>query len=147
MNLDALKDFAQEHSISEVTLKLLFIQSINLAAADKYSEYDSVSFSFEKQKVFFVLSNVVTEKPLREMGRRFLLVNFKYYFDYLLSETYPHIFKFEGDVKTKIKEFYEQKNEVSYTSERYDDGPYCSACQQAPCMCSDREASSTIHDF
>lgn len=27
------------------------------------------------------------------------------------------------------------------------DGPYCEACMQAPCMCSDRERSSTTFDF
>lgn len=29
----------------------------------------------------------------------------------------------------------------------YESGPYCSACQQAPCMCSDPERTSTTWDF
>ena len=67
----------------------------------------------------------------------------------MLSETYPERFKFEGNPKEKIKEFYKKQSEVKYSFDDYEyqDGPYCSACQQAPCMCSDREATSTVHDF
>ncbi len=28
-----------------------------------------------------------------------------------------------------------------------EDDEYCDACHQSPCMCSDREATSTVHDF
>ena len=123
MNEDSFKQFAKEHSISEVTVKLLFIQAINLALIDKYPEYDNISFDIEKEKVYFILSNVVTEKSFNEMGRLFIKVNAKYYFNYLLSKTYPNIFKFEGDAKTRIKEFYEdRKTEESYTVSDYD--PY-----------------------
>ena len=82
MNIDALKDFAKEHSISECSLRLLFVHPVNLAAIEKYPEYDSISFDIETQKLFFVLSNAVTEKPIQEMGVRFIYVYFKYYFDY-----------------------------------------------------------------
>lgn len=27
------------------------------------------------------------------------------------------------------------------------DDEYCTSCQQSPCMCSDREATSTTHDY
>jgi hypothetical protein len=150
MNLDALKDFAKQHSISEATSKLLFIQAVNLAAMEKYPEYDSISFNIEKQTLFFVTSNVVTERPIKEMGVRFVYVYFKYYFDYLLSETYPDKFRFEGDPSEKIRQFYKKQNEVAqklHEDDDYEYGPYCSACQQAPCMCSDRESTSTVHDF
>lgn len=123
MNDESFKQFAKEHSISEVTLKLLFIQAMNFALIDKYPDYDNISFSIEKEKAYFILSNIVTEKPISEIGRLFMRVNAQYYFNYLLSETYPDIFKFEGDVKTRIKEFYEErKTDQPYSDTNYD--PY-----------------------
>lgn len=123
MNEDTFKQFAKKYSISEVTVKLLFIQAINLASIDKYPEYDNISFNIEKEKVYFILSNIVTERSLHEMGRLFVLLNANCYFNYLLSKTYPDIFKFEGDAKTRIKEYYEdRKTEESCTDSDYD--PY-----------------------
>ncbi len=44
------------------------------------------------------------------------------------------------------QEYYEQMS--SGSSYGYDGGSsFCEACQQSPCMCSDREQSSTLHDF
>lgn len=125
MNEDSFTDFAKEFSISRATAWLLFMQAVNLASIDKYPEYDNISTNFEKEKVYFILSNVVTEKTFQEMGRRFMIINVKCYLNYLLSETYPDIFKFEGDVKTKIKECYEElNNEKPYTDNDYDHDPY-----------------------
>lgn len=37
-------------------------------------------------------------------------------------------------------------NEPSNFQER-ESVPFCSACNESPCMCSDRERSSSIYDF
>jgi hypothetical protein len=38
-------------------------------------------------------------------------------------------------------------NENERNNYSFDDGPYCSACQQAPCMCSDPERTSTVWPY
>lgn len=44
-----------------------------------------------------------------------------------------------------------QENKIDnikyYNQDYFEDGPYCEACMQSPCMCSDRERSSTVFDF
>jgi hypothetical protein len=147
MNQQFISDFATKHTISEVSLKLLLVQAMNLAAKEKYPEYDCIAFDLDKQKVFFILSTTVIEKPLHKMGRRFLLLSLKFYFNYLLSETYPDKFKFLGTPSERMKEFYNNQNEDSFRHSSYENGSYCSACHQSPCMCSDREASSSVYDF
>lgn len=45
---------------------------------------------------------------------------------------------------------YDDRYEYNDYVEPYDDfgdSEYCGACQESPCMCSDRERTSTVHDF
>lgn len=54
--------------------------------------------------------------------------------------------KLDEKLKTKLDKLIDDSwsNEKSRNDYHYDDGPYCSACQQAPCMCSDPERTSTV---
>ena len=86
-----------------------------------------------------------------------------YLIDYrTLGDPYPSIIEkltyTNDEIETCIKNYkYQQKEEqkkrdrMGYGNTRLDQEHeqdiYCDACQQAPCMCSDREASSTVHDF
>lgn len=53
------------------------------------------------------------------------------------------------EVKVKKSNSPQVGENIYFTEERetYDDGPYCGACQQAPCMCSDPEQSSMTYWF
>lgn len=49
---------------------------------------------------------------------------------------------------------YEEKQELQrrnlmsvYFDKNSDEDEYCEACHQSPCMCSDREKTSTVYDF
>jgi len=41
-------------------------------------------------------------------------------------------------------ELEEEEYKTEYDSDDDDDGPYCYACQESPCMCSDPERTSTV---
>ncbi len=86
------------------------------------------------------------------------------YIDFLLGyktagEPYPSIIELLKYPNDKIVECiqnykYERKQQlrdqnimrISFDHSKNKD-EYCEACQQSPCMCSDREATSTVHDF
>lgn len=147
MNNKFIKDFADKHKLPEFSIKNIFIQSLSLAATNKFKEYDYVEFDIDSENFVCYRENQIVNKPIKEIGRRFLMINCEIYFKYLLNAVYPEIFKFNGNVTETIKDIYESKNNGKYSYEKYDDGPYCSACMQAPCMCSDREQSSSLWDF
>lgn len=49
----------------------------------------------------------------------------------------------ENAIHRQNMEYFSEEENYS----NYDDNDYCGACQSSPCMCSDREATSTTHDF
>ncbi|MBK0403003.1 hypothetical protein I5M27_08385 [Adhaeribacter sp. BT258] len=55
---------------------------------------------------------------------------------------------YNDDYLVEEEEEEEDYDEVTYDKEYdYDESPYCSSCQMSPCMCSDRERTSTVFDF
>ena len=58
-----------------------------------------------------------------------------------LFDEIESFFNKKVDVK-KIKRLEPIEDIDNDNRDSFDDGPYCSACQQAPCMCSDPEQSS-----
>ncbi len=55
--------------------------------------------------------------------------------------------KLELQRRNLFKQFTSNTNEDDVYNESFEEDEYCEACQQSPCMCSDREQSSTVHDF
>lgn len=52
----------------------------------------------------------------------------------------------KSEIFEKKKSFNTQKSE-GYDDDYYEEGPYCRACQESPCMCSDPyKTSTTLRD-
>ena len=58
----------------------------------------------------------------------------------------PEFDKMMADLKEKYNSDFDDLDDLEDKNEEsiYEDGPYCSACQEAPCMCSDPERTSTV---
>ena len=136
---ELIKQFALDNLISEKIAKMLIKASFEQAAVKGFPENDHISFNVEKLIFYFIKDGIVKEKKLNDLGREFILP-YKQELAYLLNQTYPEKFKYTEPIKKQKKYNFDG-------SDHYDDGPYCSACQQAPCMCSDREKTSTVYDF
>jgi hypothetical protein len=135
---EIIKKFAEENSISEDIVKILIKASFEKSLSKRYTVDCITFFNIESETFYILKDGQIETKTMKDFGRRFILMN-KNEFAYLLNQAYPEKFKLSKPVQSQKKQTYER--------EYYEDGPYCSACQQAPCMCSDREATSTVHDF
>jgi hypothetical protein len=134
---EIIRKFAEDNSISEEIVKILLKTSFEKSLSKRYA--DCITFFNIESETFYIIKDGQTEtKTIKDFRRRFILMN-KSEFAYLLNQAYPEKFKLSKPLQSQEKDTYER--------EYYEDGPYCSACQQAPCMCSDREATSTVHDF
>ncbi len=155
MNIEELLNFAKENEISEETMKMLFKEALTLAAKNQFWEYDNFIFDIDRGEYYEVLMDKVEKGKIQNLGAKFLKINVKLNLLNLLNKTYPEKFKEVIEVEKRIKNYYEgyereifsKKWELKTETTAHLDGSYCSACIQTPCMCSDREQTSSLSDF
>ena len=67
-------------------------------------------------------------------------------YTYTLERIDSILDNFERDSYDNVSEWQEE-NDYHESYDDYGDSDVCGACQESPCRCSDRESTSTIHDF
>ena len=146
---EIIKVFALKLSISENILKKLVNDSLRDVAIQMYP-MKKLCFDIENDRYYELNNNNSIGFPIKKIaGRRFILKS-KIRLSEILEEYDPIKFKLPSknyiltDNSFDVVDFnfnYEKDDDV------YEDGLYCCACEQAPCMCSDKERTSMTNRF
>lgn len=151
MTLEILKDFALKKGIPEFIIIKLVNDSFQ-DAAKKLNPDKKIYFDIQNDRYFEIDEGKAEEKQSKEITNRKFILEVRTRLIELLHDYDPKKYSVPN-MKTNITNS-DEKEEVEIIEryvERdesyYEDGPYCGACQEAPCMCSDRERTSTVYDF
>ena len=132
-----IKEYAVKFSISETILRLMMKNAFEKAASICSKKKEIACFDYDNGVVYFIEKGFITEKKLKEFGKKYPSL-VKQCFAHLLSQL-------RQGKDSEIQINANDDNRDLYRT--YDDGPYCSSCQQTPCMCSDPEATSSTYEF
>lgn len=155
MNIEALLKFGKENEIPEEIIKMIFKEALMIAAKNQFWEYDNFIFDIDNGEYYEILMDKTEKGKIENLGAKFLKIDVKLNLLNLLNKLYPEKFKETIEVEKRIKNYYKdyereifsKKWNLKTETTAHLDGAYCSACMQAPCMCSDREQTSILTDF
>lgn len=141
MDIPVIEQFAREHQLPRAIIERFLNESFEQASL-KIHPNKKLIFDISSKKYFEILEGNPIEHELNTIGRRLFLLS-SFIFADKLQKLDPVKFKItpkadNAKIKNSFKHWFDEDSDY---------GSYCSACQQSPCMCSDREATSTVHDF
>ncbi|MEI7803354.1 MAG: hypothetical protein WCI97_11945 [Bacteroidota bacterium] len=133
--IEQSKEFIDEIN---VVLKHILYNSISIVDFDRLLENRFLEMSVVKVRKIFESYKESDYQPLSKKDLEILFIQRGW-----------------GHVKLRI--YIDSENRTDYDERSYSDNDvsgrnfiqsnYCGACDSNPCMCSDREKTSTIHDF
>lgn len=151
MNLENLKKISADYEISEDILILIFEKSFDLTLNEIYDTNARYILDIENKKVKAYKGDKVTEYTLIEcLKTKDFLFFQRLFLKDLLNKVNPNKFPKKINIQKEIEKhkiLEQEMNNLLREDFNYESGPYCSACQESPCMCSDREQTSTVFDF
>lgn len=108
---------------------------------EKLKNLSHYKFLWKESEIQVLIKNYIESLPenILERIKTDNLVN---------KEIFDEIDSFLNKKVSKNAEKVKRTDNLDFGDRDYfEDGPYCSACQQAPCMCSDPEHTSTTWNF
>ena len=122
------------HPNREVVKQIVF--DIIVSGESEYAVEEYLKWVYEKVSRGTLSQKLsrITMLPQKISGYCSIVSSGKY------QSTFDSILTTDNDEDDEDEEYYTDNNSESIDA-------YCSACQQDPCECSDREKTSTVHDF
>lgn len=147
---ELLKQFAHQMDIPECTLIEILNVTFNETAKKMYPD-KNLLFDIENNRYFEISDESSGEKSISELSERKFILEVLKSLPISLYNYNPE--KYPLTIKDSLpsNRNNELRIEVEYSDKSFDtfynEAPYCGACQESPCMCSDRERTSTVYDF
>lgn len=139
--IDIIETFSKDSKIDAELLVVLVEKAISDSLQEFHNNGSKYHVDF-LNGIYYEITDVGTTQNKLVVGRKSILPHFrKFMIKYLRLASAERLNKKNIDEDTLESEFFITEDNDDYSGS--DSDRYCTSCQQAPCMCSDPEQTSS----